>query len=222
LIISMAAYASRVTQQNALFLSSEADRYFRRNATHNAAYDVHQDRLATMIAALPWDEAPASIADLGCSSGERLSALCGRYGIQGANGMGIDASEAAIEAARERDPDLFWCHADWTVRQEVEVGYDAVITSFAWHWIDRKALLDAMATAHRHVNPGGYLIINDFDSTADVPYAHREGVMTYKRSYPRMFLATGLYEIASFDRYDYPGTIGFTDPCSCVALRRVD
>ncbi len=207
--------------QNALFIASEADAYFRRNASANAAYDIHDDRVARTISQLQRDSdlMPASIADFGCSSGERLSALCARYGIQGANGLGIDASEAAIEAAKERDPDLFWCHADWTARQFVDIGYDVVITSFAWHWIDRHMLLDAMCMAHHHVNTGGILIINDFASVADVPYKHVPGVLTHKRDYPAMFLATGLYEVASFERYAYPGTEAGEDPCSCVALR---
>ncbi len=209
--------------QNALFIASEADAYFRRNASANATYDIHDDRVARMISQLQResDILPTSIADLGCSSGERLSALCARYGIQGANGLGIDASQAAIEAARERDPDLFWCHADWTTRQFVDSGYDIVILSFALHWIDRHMLMDALCMAHHHVNDGGILIINDFDSHADVPYSHLDGVMTHKRLYPDMFLSTGLYEVVAFDRYAYPGTGPGEDPCSCVALRRI-
>jgi SAM-dependent methyltransferase len=211
--------------QNQIFLSSESDRYFQRNASANSAYDYATDRVAQMLSQGVLDgriRYPESIADFGCSSGERLSALCARYGITGANGLGVDASEAAIEAARERDPDLFWAHADWTSRQFVDSGYDVVITSFAWHWIDRHMLMDALCMVHHHVNDGGVIIINDFDSVADVPYAHRDGVMTYKRQVPPMFLATKLYEMVAFERYDYPGTDVGEDPCVCAVLRRVE
>lgn len=210
--------------QNTIFLNGEADAYHQRNASHNASYDIEEDRVASMLHGLPLGTVamPSSIADLGCSSGERLSALCARYGIAGPNGMGIDASETAIEVARKRDPDLLWASCDWTSRQFVDEGFDVVILSYAMHWIDRHMLMDALCMAHYYVNLGGVLLINDFVSHQDVPYRHRDGVMTYKRNYPAMFLGTGLYETIASERYDYPGTAVGEDPCTCVALRRVE
>ncbi len=202
--------------QGRVFLEGEADRYHQRNAAANAAYDITTDRVAQMI---DRHLRPTSIIDLGCASGERLSAICDHYKITGGNGCGIDASRKAIDVALERDENLHFVCMDWTSRHFVDESYDLVITSFAWHWIDRHSLFDALTMAHKL---GEYIIINDFCSFKDVPYRHLAGIVTAKRNYPAMFLATGLYDLVDAEDYDYPGTTGREDPCSCALLKRVE
>ncbi len=197
--------------QNDIFTAGEADAYTARNAKHNAKYRIDDDIVAQCI-----DDHvpnPRRILDLGCSSGERLSALSDRHG---AFGVGVDASKKAIDAAMARDRRSFWFVGDWT-DPDFE-GYDLVITSYVWHWVDRALLTRALLAVDKAVATGGYLIINDFYSIADVPYAHAEGVMTYKRHYPEMFLATGLYEQVLFRPYLYSKES--SDPCVCAVLRK--
>lgn len=198
--------------QNNAFLEGEADRYYQRNAEANARYSVHEDVVAQMI--LEAGICPVSIADMGCSSGERLSALCRRYA---AHGLGVDASSDAIDSARARDAYVDWHVADWAAYDD-PTSFDVIITSYVWHWVDRDDLLAAMARTDRLLVPGGYLVINDFGTVADVPYKHSPGLMTYKRHYPSMFLATGLYELEDSRRYPYQG-VG--EPCECALLRRL-
>lgn len=197
--------------QSDIFLYSEADAYTKRNAAHNARYRIEEDIVAQCIKAAGLK--PKAIIDYGCSTGERLEALCALYG---ADGFGCDPSADAIEAARSRaHPDI-----DWYCRGLPEVAsrpLDLIVTSFVLHWIDRDNLIDSMAAIDRQLVPGGHLVINDFATEADVPYKHRPGVTTFKRLYPEMFTATGLYEQVYHRMHLYHGT---NEPCICAVLRR--
>lgn len=210
-----------MTSQNAIFLSSEADSYTKRNAEHNAAYSIDTDIVTSVIKERALT--PSSIIDLGCSTGERLSALCDRYGIKSL-GVGVDASQMAIDIAEKRSPDLVWQRADWT-SFATAFRFDLVILSFAMHWIDRKVLMDALKTIHDLTEVGSYVLINDFDpyhgEAVDCIYRHHEGVMTYKRCHGKMLAATGLYKWETDRMYDYPGTDRWLDRCSCALLRRI-
>lgn len=204
--------------QAEVFLAGEADAYYQRNAAHNAAYDPAGDIVAQVIDLAGWKPRdPEAILDLGCSSGERLSYLGKRYKT---NRWGMDASGAAISAASERDPQGCWLVRDWTAETpDPEVDdFGLVITSYVWHWVDRSKLLRAMAAVHHYLAPGGLLVINDWVETRDVPYHHRPGVMTYKRDYPAMFLATGLYRERCRLAYTYRDS---QERCACVALERI-
>lgn len=200
-----------MSDQSTAFLAGEADAYFARNAAHNAQYSIDTDRVAQLVDSCGLS--PRTILDMGCSSGERLTAMCDRYRALGA---GVDASAKAIATAKARDPRAFWHVNDWTL--PLFADYDLVITSFVWHWVGRDALIRAMWAVHHAVAVGGNLVINDWNMDADVPYRHRPGVMTYKRHYQAAFFATGLFEEVARDAYCYPGT---TEPAICCVLKRL-
>lgn len=199
--------------QSRIFVEGlEGDAYFRRNASHNAAYRIEDDVVAQTIEAAGIE--PKSILDLGCSSGERLSALCLLFDAQG---MGVDASAEAIRAAGNRDRAVEWEVGDWTQHRSGE--YDLVVLSYVLHWIGRPQLLRAMAAAHEATRLGGHLAVNDFSRNDDVVYKHAPGVMTHKRVHDAMFSATGLFVPVRQKFYPYPGT---NEACCCSVLRRVE
>ncbi len=200
-----------MTRQGEVFLATEGDAYTARNAVHNAQYQIGTDIVAQCIEAA--DIKPRTILDYGCSTGERLEALCYRHL---AEGIGCDPSMAAIDAARNRkNPDILWFHRGLPLKASRPI--DLIITSYVWHWIDRDSLIEAMLAVDEQLVRGGHLVINDFYSEADVPYAHTPGVMTYKRLYPEMFMATGLYQPVLHRKYPY---VGVGEPCICAVLRK--
>ncbi len=197
--------------QAKVFLQGEADAYHRRNRVAYEAYSFKDDIVAQMI--MRHELLPSSIVDLGCASGERLSALCAKFA---AHGVGIDASVDAIAHAKA-DKRVDWLVADWTTT--ISPLSDLIVTSYVWHWVDRMHLLRAMCNVHESLNVGGHLIINDFWTyMLDVPYKHAAGVTTYKRMYDEMFLSTGLYEMRERRKYPYKDS---QETAACSLLRRI-
>jgi len=199
--------------QSDLFISSEADAYTARNLEHNARYRITDDVVAQCLDEVIPAIKPGCIIDYGCSTGERLEALCGRYRC---DGVGCDPSRIAIHVACSRaHPDIRWYIR--ALPCEVSQPVDLIVSSYVWHWIAREDLIDSMRAIDYQLVPGGHLVINDFHSVADVPYRHREGITTFKRHYPEMFVATGLYRVVHRVGYAYPGG---DEPCDCAVLRK--
>jgi trans-aconitate methyltransferase len=97
------------------------------------------------------DPAPGErILDIGCGTGH----LTDRIASAGAEVVGLDASAAMIERARETYPHRF-VHAD--ARDfAFDEPFDAVFSNAALHWItEQDAVLDAVADALR---PGGRFV----------------------------------------------------------------
>lgn len=194
---------------NGVFVwGGEADAYYTRNATALAAYEPFADPVFQVLQdnlKLP----PETILDLGCASGERLSALCRHFGC---DGVGIDASSEAIRAAEKRDPETSW----W--KSPIEdapffANIDVVICSMVLHWLRRDCLLGVVAYIDEllSTSPAPYLLINDFypEKPQKNEYRHRPGqeVWTFKRRYQNLFVSSGLYDIVAHRVYPYHGTV---------------
>jgi trans-aconitate methyltransferase len=99
------------------------------------------------------DPAPGErVLDIGCGTGH----LTDRIASAGAEAVGLDASAAMIERARETYPHRF-VHADARAFA-VDEPFDAVFSNAALHWIDESdqdAVLDAISHALR---PGGRFV----------------------------------------------------------------
>lgn len=180
--------AAAVDPQVGVFSSGEGDAWYRRNAASLAGYDAATDPVhQALIEHLPQSEGCPwlPLIDLGCASGERLSALAAWAPVR----LGIDASLVAIAAAKERDPQGYWWCADIAV-SPIQPCY-VLICSYVLHWIPRTSLPGLIERITAAVQPGGLLVINDFLPAQDVdrPYHHLpdSGVMTYKRDYGRLF-----------------------------------
>lgn len=192
-----------MTQED-VFSAGEGDAWLARNRAHLEAYDLEGDPVARAIQAAGLT--PRSIADLGCSLGTRLSALCARHG---ARGVGVEPSASAVAAARARDGDRTWLEGTLDRHPPLPgAPFDLVVVSFVLHWVDRRRLLASLAAVDAAVAEGGCLLIADFlpDFPQRRSYHHLPdaGVFTFKNDYPAMLLATGLYRPLLRQVFDYP------------------
>jgi trans-aconitate methyltransferase len=92
------------------------------------------------------------ILDLGAGTGELTQAIAAR----GADVVGVDASEAMVQAARAAYPALTFQVADGQALP-FEAAFDAVFSNAALHWMPRA---EAVARGiHRALRPGGRLAL---------------------------------------------------------------
>jgi trans-aconitate methyltransferase len=94
------------------------------------------------------------VLDLGCGTGHVTADIAAAVG-PGGEAVGLDASRAMVERAREAHPDLGIRHADAT-DFAVDETFDAVYSNAVLHWIDdQDAALACVADALR---PGGRFV----------------------------------------------------------------
>jgi SAM-dependent methyltransferase len=205
---------------NGVFIwGGEADAYYERNAAALAAYDPETDPVYQLMESARLDDV-RTILDMGCASGERLSALTKRLNC---DGIGIDMSRDAIATARHRDPDTRWM-IEPVEGSEQFADVDVIIASMVLHWLRRDALLHVVHRIDFLLQQSlgeKYLVINDFYPERPVTnlYHHRpkERVYTFKRRYADIFLETGLYSVLAHREYPYHGT---TEKAAVSILRR--
>jgi len=180
-----------VSTQDEIFIASEADRWFERNA--HALEKVSEHDLAMRVVDL-YGLAPKTVLEIGAANGYRVAEIARRTG---ARGFAVEPSPKAIADGRRRFPGVEF-HQGEARALPIDGAYDLVIVNFVLHWIDRKNLLRCVAELDRVVADGGCLLIGDFypwHPTANV-YHHLPdaGVKTFKQDYGAIFVASELYQ----------------------------
>lgn len=192
---------------------ADGDAYHARNACAQHNWDP----VLPVFQTLPQQ---IHILEIGCGNGWRkyLQFTPVAY-------TGIDTSTAALQEAREwwylnrrygRDAAHF---EHGNAEELLSCGmseYDLLVASYALHWLDNpETFMSRVAESGvRHV------IINDFDPVGpiDVPYAHRQGLLTKKRPWPKTMTGLGYEALVDLSyRYNLE-TDG--EPCRCTLWRR--
>lgn len=185
--------------QDTIFLEGEGDAWFKRN---REPYDPAQDPLLHCL--ISQSIQPRDILEIGASRGDRLAALHDRYQ---AKVTAVDPSAGAVADGQKSFPSVHFFIATARSLPLADESYDLVITSFVFHWIDRKSLLASAAEMDRVLKPEGYLLIGDFASFSPTKtrYHHRldAEVYTYKQDYSALFLATAGYVIVAQQILDH-------------------
>jgi len=114
--------------------------------SHSFVWELSKD-LVGILAPQPGE----SILDVGCGTGQ----LAAQIGGSGARVLGIDASPAMVEQARNNFPELRFEACD-VRRMAYEGEFDAVFSNAALHWVQPAA--EAVAAIARALKPGGRLV----------------------------------------------------------------
>lgn len=179
-----------MTKQKQVFLASEGDAYFRRNA----------DRLVTrehdiVVAALRQNRVkPKSFLEIGCANGHRVATLARMLGAAGA---GVDPSHEAIEAGRAQFPDVDLRVGTADRIPYADASFDLVIFGFCFYLIDPASHFQTVAEADRVLRDGGSLAILDFISPVPYTndYVHMQGLKSHKMEFARYFTAHPAYAL---------------------------
>ena len=94
-----------------------------------------------------------TMLDLGCGNG----ALTAQFADKGLQVIGMDASAAMLERARQMYPELTFMQADATAFSLPE-PVDAVFSNAVLHWIDEARQSAALHCIYRALVPGGQFV----------------------------------------------------------------
>jgi ubiquinone/menaquinone biosynthesis C-methylase UbiE len=137
-----------------------------------------------------------AVLEIGCGAGERLAAINQQWQ---SSCCGVDPSKAAVEHARKSFAGLTFEVGTADILPFSPYQFDLVIFGFCLYLIDPADYFAVAREADRVLKDRGLLIIYDFSSP--VPYAnryqHREGVMSRKMDWSKMFTWNPAYSLVS-------------------------
>jgi len=133
------------------------------------------------------------VLEVGSSVGINLELL--RLRRPGGEYFGIDPSSEAVTVGQSLFPGLDLRRGSAERLPFPDGKFDLLWFRFCLHLIDRSLLFAVIAEADRVLADGGFIAIADFDP--QIPrcrvYLQRDGVMTYKMNYTKLFLANPAY-----------------------------
>lgn len=193
--------------QNEFFLRAEGNAWYGRNKAHlQSLGDVAEAPDVAFICSTlaPFGARIGRVLEIGCSSGLKLEAICGRLS---AEGEGIEPSQDAVDEGNHRTKQ---------VRMRLQAGsgdqlpfdsgsFDLVYFAFCLYLFDRASLMRALAEADRVLAPGGFIAVTDFDpgTRQKRPYSHAAGLYSYKQDYASVYTQSGLYYLVGKTSYSH-------------------
>lgn len=116
-----------------------------------------------------------TVFDLGFGTG----ILAKKLYQEGYQISGIDISEQMVDIAREQMPKGNFVQQDFTLGLPMSIldkKYDVIISTYAFHHLDRYEKPKMIEELYRHLNVGGKIIIGDlaFDTLAEVKKFRKE------------------------------------------------
>jgi ubiquinone/menaquinone biosynthesis C-methylase UbiE len=200
-------------KQRDAFLESEGDAWFERNTTGaDAHFDPDSDLLLAEILLLSPEsraarERSTRILEIGCGDGSRLAWLQENRSYRC---FGLDPSEKAVAAARERGIDARQGTAEELPFDDASL--DIVVFGFCLYLCDREDLFRIACEADRVLKDSGWLLILDFYTLRPMKreYHHRAGLFSYKMDYTTLFSWHPAYTVYSHKLCHHAGG-GYTD-----------
>lgn len=205
------------TQQRDIFLGSEGDAYFRRNASAYAAPQA--GRAAFPLTVIQqYLTSGTRVLEIGCANGLNLETL---RRLADCECSGVDPSAQAIEVGRRDFPGLDLHRATADALPFADAAFDFVWFGFCLYVTDRALLPRVVAEADRVLKDGGSLAIVDFDPDAPVQkqYHHAPGVTTYKTDHAKMFLGFPQYVLVEKRSFSHQGNEFHPDPGERLAIQ---
>ncbi|MCS6243454.1 MAG: class I SAM-dependent methyltransferase [Opitutus sp.] len=185
--------------QKEIFSDGEGDAYFKRNSASLAWQRVDKD--AAVRSLLPLVRSGWQLAEVGCSTGNRVATL---GELSGGRIAGIDPSASAIAEASGIHPE-----GDFRVGTADKLPWsdgsvDVLIYGFCLYLCDRNDLFRIAAEGDRVLRDGGLLVVVDFlpHHPYRNPYVHLEGIFSYKLDHSRLWSWNPQYIEIARQMYD--------------------
>ena len=103
---------------------------------------------------------PENVLDVCCGTGAQLKLISSR----GIPGIGIDLDKTMIKFAARKNPPASFLVADALSMPFKEASFSLIIISFALHDKPEKTRLQIMEETKRTLQPGGHILILDFEN----------------------------------------------------------
>lgn len=155
------------------------------------------------------------VLDVGCGAGRFLSSVVDALGAD--EGVGLEPSPEAINLVRDlhaQDSRLSFTSGSAHSLPFPSDSFDLVICWSVLHWVGRNEYLQSLGELVRVCRR--FLVIADFVAGSDyrVPYAHEEGLFTYKQDFVPAVLASGVMALVEDRRWWDGNVIGAITPIS--------
>jgi len=207
--------------QSEIFLATEGDAWFQRNADSFHSNPVFHSVDFILKTLDPFKEEIRCLVEIGCGPGYKLEKLF--EGFRANNGFGIDPSALAISSARERvgasQVDL-----DFQVGISSSLPFpprvaNLVFLGFFLYLVPREEISLTVSEIDRILKPGGFLAIEDFDAPVSIqnPYKHDERIVTYKDDYSKYLINDFGYHLIEKHSYSHQFNFFAADPQERVA-----
>lgn len=156
------------------------------------------------------------VLEIGTSNGHQLQKL---QNLTGCEAFGIDPSAVAITDGQAKYPELHLSVGTADKLAFSDDFFDVVVFGFCLYLVDRSLLMRAVSEADRVLRCGGMLMIVDFDPAVSNrrPFAHQQGLWSYKMCYPDLWLANPEYVLNEKCSYSHEEDCFHSDPGERVA-----
>lgn len=145
---------------------------------------------------------PQSILDVGCGPGTYLTSLVAAFNPARAAGLEPSTEAAALlNHHYADDPRLSFAHGSAHAIPFATDEFDLVVCWSVLHWVGRNEYLQALGELIRVTKK--HLLVMDFVAAKNyrVPYAHQDGMFTYKQDFVPAVLSSGVMSIAEDHRW---------------------
>ena len=159
-------------------------------------------------------EAPVKrVLDVGCGAGVHLRSVV--HELDADEGVGLEPSPEAVELLSRTyadDPRLSFQVGTVNALPFETDSFDLVMCWSVLHWVGRNEYLQSLGELIRVAR--SHLLIMDFVAAQDyrVPYAHINGMFTYKQDFVEPVLSSGVVRIVEELRWWDKGTPGAVHP----------
>ena len=143
-----------------------------------------------------------SILDVGCGPGTYLASLVDAFHPNQA--VGLEPSDEAVQLLSDSYPEYSNMSFQQGFAHALPFDTDAFDLVVCWsvlHWVGRNEYLQALGELVRVTRKN--LLVMDFVAESDyrVPYAHSEGMYTYKQDFVPAVLSSGIMTIVEDHRW---------------------
>lgn len=202
--------------QKNVFMDSEGDRWFERNAKALHQKTPDNDKIVALLKRM--DARPQNVLEIGCSNGWRLALIEETFHSKC---FGVEPSQSAINEGKTSHPTLSLTQGTADTLPYEKAQFDAVICGFCLYLCDRSDLFKIASEIDRVLDEKGLLIIYDFYSS--IPYRNRYthsalDIYSYKMDYEKMFTWSPTYRVVEKKIFDHSGTTPNCNPDEAVSV----